>query len=159
LPREIHCKSQFFRSLLEARAQHDAALAEYQAAREKLRLLIPMSDIRTLQWSDNGHPLSQFSLSSPIEGTLVKRDLSLGQMIDRGGSAPFTIINLDRVWIVANVFEHDLADLKTGDEVNVTVDAYSSKIFAGHVTYITTRSIAPRARYGRGSKFPIPIIC
>jgi membrane fusion protein, heavy metal efflux system len=124
------------KDLLEARAQHDTALGEYKAAREKLRLLIPASEIKTLQWSDNGHPLSQFPLSSPIEGTLVKRDLSLGQMIDRGGSAPITIINLERVWIVANVFEHDLADLKTGDEVNVTVDAYSNKVFTGHVTYI-----------------------
>ena len=63
------------KDLLEARAQHDAALAEYKAARERLRLLIPANQINKLQWSDNGQPLSEFPLTSPIAGTLVKRDL------------------------------------------------------------------------------------
>jgi cobalt-zinc-cadmium efflux system membrane fusion protein len=41
------------KDLLEARAQHDAALAEYKAARERLRLLIPASQINKLQWGDD----------------------------------------------------------------------------------------------------------
>ena len=138
------------RDLLEARAQHDAALAEYKAAREKLRLLIPASQISKLQWSDNGQPLSDFPLTSPIAGTLVKRDLSIGAMVDRNGPAPLMIINLERVWVIANVFEHDLASLKTGDQVNVTADAYSDKVFSGQITYIgdevdrSTRAVRTR---------------
>lgn len=124
------------KDLLEAQAQYDAALAEYKAARERLRLLIPASQINKLQWSDNGQPLSEFALTSPIAGTLVKRDLSIGAMIDRTGPAPLVIINLERVWVIANVFEHDLASLKTGDQVNVTVDAYSDRVFSGQITYI-----------------------
>src|SRR5262249_3307552 len=73
------------KELLEARAQHDAALAEYKASREKLRLLIPPGQIAKLRWSDDGLPLSEFPLTSPIAGTLVKRDLSIGAMIDRNG--------------------------------------------------------------------------
>jgi cobalt-zinc-cadmium efflux system membrane fusion protein len=124
------------KDLLDARAQHDAALAEYQAAREKLRLLIPLGQINELQWSDNGQPLSEFPLTSPVAGTLVKRDLSIGAMIDRNGPVPLKIINLERVWVIANVFEHDLANLKTSDQVNVTVDAYSDRVFSGQITYI-----------------------
>src|SRR5207245_9815060 len=103
------------KDLLEARAQHDAALAEYKAARQMLRLLIPAGQISKLEWSDNGQPLSEFPLTSPIAGTLVKRDLSIGAMIDRNGPAPLMIVNLERVWVIANIFEHDLASLKTGD--------------------------------------------
>jgi membrane fusion protein, heavy metal efflux system len=124
------------KDLLEARAQHDSALAEYKAAREKLRLLIPASQISELQWSGNGQPLSEFPLISPIAGTLVRRDLSIGSMIDRNSSAPLTIINLERVWVMANIFEHDLATLKTGDQVDVTADAYTDKVFSGQITYI-----------------------
>jgi membrane fusion protein, heavy metal efflux system len=124
------------KDLLEARAQHDSALAEYKAAREKLRLLIPASQISELQWSGNGQPLSEFPLISPIAGTLVRRDLSIGSMIDRNSSAPLTIINLERVWVMANIFEHDLATLKTGDQVDVTADAYTDKVFSGQMTYI-----------------------
>ena len=138
------------KDLLEARAQHDTALAEYKAAREKLRLLIPASQISRLEWSDNGQPLSEFPLTSPIAGTLVKRNLSIGAMIDRNDPAPLMIVNLDRVWVIANVFEHDLAGLKTGDEVNVTADAYADRIFSGEITYIgdevdrSTRAVSTR---------------
>ena len=138
------------KDLLEARAQHDTALAEYKAAREKLRLLIPASQISRLEWSDNGQPLSEFPLTSPIAGTLVKRNLSIGAMIDRNDPAPLTIVNLERVWVIANVFEHDLASLKTGDEVNVTADAYADRIFSGEITYIgdevdrSTRAVSTR---------------
>jgi membrane fusion protein, heavy metal efflux system len=124
------------KDLLEARAQHDSALAEYKAAREKLRLLIPASQISELQWSGNGQPLSEFPLISPIAGTLVRRDLSIGSMIDRNSPAPLTIINLERVWVMANIFEHDLATLKTGEQVDVTADAYTDKVFSGQITYI-----------------------
>jgi cobalt-zinc-cadmium efflux system membrane fusion protein len=124
------------KDLLEARAQHDAALAEYKAAREKLRLLIAPADLNTVQWSDNGHPLSEFPLVSPIAGTLVKRDLRIGGMVNRDEPAPITVINLERVWVVANIFEHDLAGLQDGDSAQVTVDAYPDRSFTGRVTYI-----------------------
>ena len=51
----------------------------FEASREKLRLLITPTDLSTVQWTANGHPLSEFPLVSPIAGTLVKRDLKIGQ--------------------------------------------------------------------------------
>jgi membrane fusion protein, heavy metal efflux system len=138
------------KDLLEARAQHDTALAEYEAAREKLRLLIAPADMSTVQWTANGHPLSEFPLVSPIEGTLVRRDLTIGEMVDRNGPAPLAVINLERVWVVANIYERDLAGLQLGDLAEVTVEAYPNQKFAGHVTYIgdevdrTTRAVRAR---------------
>jgi cobalt-zinc-cadmium efflux system membrane fusion protein len=138
------------KDLLEARAQHDGALAEYQAAREKLRLLISPADLSTVQWSSNGHPLSEFPLVSPIAGTVVKRDLRVGGMVNRNEPAPITVINLDRVWVVANIFEHDLAGLQIGDPAQVAVDAYPRRAFSGQVTFIadevnrSTRAVLAR---------------
>jgi cobalt-zinc-cadmium efflux system membrane fusion protein len=135
------------RDLLDARAQRDAALAEYEASREKLRLLITPADLSTVQWTANGHPLSEFPLVSPIAGTLVKRDLRIGGIVDRDGPAPLTVINLERVWVVANIFEHDLAGLRTGDLAEITVEAYPNRNFTGRITYIgdevdrTTRAV------------------
>ncbi|HJU29273.1 MAG TPA: efflux RND transporter periplasmic adaptor subunit [Candidatus Binataceae bacterium] len=124
------------KDLLEARARHDAARAEYQAAREKLRLLIPATELNSLQWSGNGHPLSEFPLSSPIAGTLVRRNLRIGEMVDRSGPAPIRVINLDRVWVMANVFERDLEGLRVGAPAQVSVEAYPTVAFAGRVAYI-----------------------
>ncbi len=138
------------KDLLEARAQHDAALAEYQAAREKLRLLISPANLNTVQWSNNSHPLSEFPLVSPIAGTLVKRDLRIGGLVNRNEPAPITVINLERVWVMVNIFEHDLANLRTGDMAQVAVDAYPRRTFSGRVTFIgdevnrSTRAVLAR---------------
>ena len=70
------------KDLLDAQAQHATALAQFEAAREKLRVLIPANEISSLKWSGNGRPLAEFTLSSPIEGTLVVRNLTIGAMVD-----------------------------------------------------------------------------
>lgn len=137
------------KDLLEAQAQHDTALAQFEAAREKLRVLIPEPEIASLKWSGNGRPLAEFALTSPIDGTLVKRDLTIGEMLDRADH-PLKVINLTRVWIFANIFERDLSGLTIGDETRVTVDAYPDRVFTGRVAYIgdevdrTTRTVRAR---------------
>ena len=71
-------------------------------------------------------------------------------MVDRDDPAPITVINLERVWVVANIFEHDLAGLQDGDLAEITVDAYPNHTFTGRVTYIgdevdrSTRAVRAR---------------
>jgi cobalt-zinc-cadmium efflux system membrane fusion protein len=123
------------KDVLEARAAHDTALAQLQASRETLSLLIPADELGRLSWSGNGHPLSEFTLSSPIAGTLVRRDLTIGTLID-ADSSPMTVIDLDQVWVIANIFEHDLAGVGLGAPARVTVEAYPDQHFDGTVRYI-----------------------
>jgi len=123
------------KDVLEARAAHDTALAQFKAARENLRLLIPARDLERLGWSENGHALSEFPLASPISGTLVKREVAIGTMIDRNDD-PLIVIDLDQVWVMASVFEHDLAGLHEGEDAIITVDAYPEQTFRGKVTYV-----------------------
>ena len=122
------------KDVLEARAARDTALAQLKEARETLRLLIPANQLESLSWSSNGRALSEFPLASPIEGTLVKRDLTIGTMIDRDDD-PLIVIDLDRVWVMASVFEHSLAGLRQGENATITVEAYPDRAFVGKVTY------------------------
>ncbi len=124
------------KDVLDARAARDTALAQFKAARETLRLLLPPGDLEHLNWSESGRALSEFPLTSPIDGTLVKRQLTIGTMIDRSDDNPLIVINLDRVWVMAAVFEHDLAGLQTGEKASVTVEAYPGRSFIGKVTYV-----------------------
>src|SRR5262249_34377349 len=123
------------KDVLEARAARDTALAQLKEAQETLRLLIPQSQLESLTWSENGRALSEFPLASPIEGTLVKRDLTIGTIIDRDDD-PLIVIDLDRVWVMASVFEHSLAGLHLGESAVIGVEAYPDRTFAGKVTYI-----------------------
>lgn len=132
------------KDVLQARADYNTALARYRTARETLRLLIPSSDIDRLSWSQSGSPLSEFALTTPIDGTVVKRDVTIGSIID-ASHEPLTVIDLDQVWVVANVFEHDLAQLRAGSEALIMVDALPDQHFAGKVTYIAD-TVDPRTR-------------
>jgi cobalt-zinc-cadmium efflux system membrane fusion protein len=123
------------KDVLEARAAHDTTLAQFKSARENLRLLIPAKELDSLGWSENGHALSEFPLASPIAGTLIKRDVAIGTMIDRDDD-PLIVVDLDKVWVIAAVFEHDLAGLHEGEAAAITVDAYPDRTFRGKVTYV-----------------------
>lgn len=124
------------KDVLQARAANDTALAQFQAARETLSLLIPPAAVTRVSWSAGSHALSDFALTSPIAGTLVKRDLIVGQIIN-GDAEVITIMNLDHVWVLANVFEHDLAALSLGERARINVEAYPDQTFQGVVSYLS----------------------
>jgi membrane fusion protein, heavy metal efflux system len=134
---------------LEAQAAHDSALAQLKASRETLILLIGPDEVRGINWSGNGHLLSEFTLDSPIDGTLVRRDLTVGSLIDSKDD-PIVVIDLDDVWVIANIFEHDLQGVALGETARIVVEAYPGQTFSGTVRYIAdtvnrqTRTIAAR---------------
>lgn len=132
------------KDVLQARADYETARAQYQAARETLKLLTPGEQLGRLDWNASGPPLSDFSLSSPIEGTVVKRDITVGSMVD-SSDEPITVINLDKVWVIANVFEHDVALLRGGALAAISVDAVPERKFDGEVTYVSD-SVDPKTR-------------
>lgn len=138
------------KDVLNARGEHDTALAELQASREFLRSLIPEADIDRIGWSNNrSQPLSEFTLISPIAGTVVKRDLTPGSIIQSDADV-LTIMNLDRIRVLVDVFEHDLATLQVGEPAIVTVEAYPDERFTGAVASIgdtvdrSTRTVRAR---------------
>ena len=53
------------------------------------------------------------------------------------GAQPFfTIANLEEVWVMANVFESDIAKIKTGYDADIKVIAYNDRVFTGKVDRI-----------------------
>jgi len=138
------------KEVLNARGEHDSALAELQASREFLRSLLPDADIQKLAWSnERSRPLSEFTLVAPIEGTVVKRDLTPGAIVHDDADV-LTIMNLDRMRVLVDIFEHDLAMVRLGAPANISVEAYPSARFTGTVASIgdtvdrTTRTVKAR---------------
>ena len=52
------------------------------------------------------------------------------------GEVLYQIADLSQVWLLADVFEQDLGQVRIGQSANITVDAYPGKVFAGKVTFI-----------------------
>lgn len=78
---------------------------------------------------------STIHLYAPISGLITHRNASIGQKVNMS-SRLFEIINLNNVWLEADIFEKDLTKIKIGQKVKVTVTAYANEIFTGKIFYI-----------------------
>ena len=78
-----------------------------------------------------------FSLNSPIDGTVIERDATIGATVGTDANV-FKIIDTSRVWIDANVFEKDLPRVRNGQGVKVTTTAFPGTTFSGRVIFINS---------------------
>lgn len=58
-------------------------------------------------------------IRAPISGVVVDRPITPGQMLQAGTTPCFTIANLSRVWVMAQVFEADLPAVQVGEPAKV----------------------------------------
>ncbi len=83
--------------------------------------------------------LGYATITSPIDGIVVSKSVEEGQTVNANMSTPdlFTIAqDLTNMQVVANVDEADIGDVKKGERVTFTVDAYPNDTFEGTVTQV-----------------------
>lgn len=115
---------------LRAHAEYEKAKAALRAADDKLRML----GVNSAQ-SAGANAVSAFPLITPFAGTVIEKHAILGELAQPDKSI-FTVADLSRLWIEANLFEKDLGRVKVGADALVTVAAYPNEAFKGKLTYI-----------------------
>ncbi|MGN6183850.1 MAG: efflux RND transporter periplasmic adaptor subunit [Thermoanaerobaculia bacterium] len=115
------------REVEEAEANLAAAQAELRAAGAALQALGATPT--------RGGDASRLPLIAPINGTVIDRNVVLGQMIDPELVA-FRIGDLDVLWLVAHVFERDAVRVAIGTPARITLAAFPGQTFTGRVTYV-----------------------
>src|SRR5215467_10825031 len=122
--------------LEQAQADLASADADLGAAVEGMRAL--GVDEEQIQAVREGKKASLAAvIRSPIDGSVVEKLISPGQLLAAGTTPTFTIANLSTMWVLANVYANDLADVTVGQPVDVITDA-SSKPIQGRVDYIAS---------------------
>jgi membrane fusion protein, heavy metal efflux system len=132
-------------------AQSDAINAEADREAALQQLVSLRVDPETIKAIQDGKPVPQVQglIRSPIAGTVVERLITPGQLLQAGTTACFTVADLSNVWVMAHVFESDVASVGTGDPAEV-VTASSSNSISGKVDNISalvdpdTRSVQAR---------------
>lgn len=99
---------------------------------------------------------SQYSfITSPISGIVTSRPVRLGEGVTKG-SVIATVVSTDSLYIEAFIDEADVAKAKTGQKVNIIMDAYPERVFTGEVYRISpvvlggkqeTRTFEVRTRF------------
>jgi membrane fusion protein, heavy metal efflux system len=120
-------------------AQTDLTAAEtaLSAVRNRLSILgKSQTEIAALEKNQTISPVA--TLSAPIAGVVVDRQVGPGQYVQSGGATPqFTIADISSVWLLANVRETDAALVKLGQSVEVHVPAYPDRVFKARLTYVS----------------------
>jgi membrane fusion protein, heavy metal efflux system len=134
-----------------AQAETDAvnAEADRDAALQALASLNVPAD--TLKDIREGRPVGALEgmIRSPIAGTVVEKLITPGELLEAGTTPCFTVADLSRVWVMAQVFGADLASVSVGDTAEILTDTGAAPS-SGRVDNISalvdpdTRSVAVR---------------
>ena len=125
----------------KAEAESVRTSAELQAAENRLHAL----GVGDAQLPDKvAHFTSTFGAHSPIDGVIVERGVTLGEMVNPEKTL-FLVMDLTQVWLIVDVFEKDIAQVALKQKVKVGVTAYKEEQFEGEVSYIGA-VVEPRSR-------------
>jgi RND family efflux transporter MFP subunit len=131
--------------LLALRAKDLLRGSTLSSAAEDTHSLIEVSRRRLELWgldreqieeiSRTGNPLTNITIHSPVTGFVTTRNAFLKQKISPETEL-YTIADLSRVWIMADVFESDASLIRLGQAATVTLSYTPGRRFAAKVTYI-----------------------
>jgi membrane fusion protein, heavy metal efflux system len=134
----------------EEQAVSDAvgAEADRDAALQALAAL--NVDPRTIKYIQVGRPVPspEAAIRAPIAGTVVEKLITPGELLTAGSTPCFTVANLSRVWVMAQVFGDDIASVSRGDTAEIETGIF--KDMTGTVDNVSavvnpdTRSVAVR---------------
>ena len=119
------------KELLQAETDYKIAQTELQNDQERLSLYGASSS----KVQSSSYNKASLMVPAPISGTITEKHAIVGELSDPSKSL-FTVVDLSSIWVVVDIYEKDLAKVRTGQRATVTVDAYPDVKLTGHVTYI-----------------------
>jgi Cu(I)/Ag(I) efflux system membrane fusion protein len=142
------------------RGSTDQALTDmrnqiYFAAKERLRLS-GLSDDQITEIENSNTPNSQLILKSPFSGYVLDKSVLPGQYLTPNQNL-LTIADLSHVWVLGDVYEQDIANIRTGQKALMHLAAFPGEDFEGTIGYIypslseQTRTLKVRLEFANPS--------
>ena len=94
---------------------------------------VPQSEIAKLK--ETGKPVTDLTINSPVAGYITERN-ALPNMYAEPSTKLYTVADLSRVWVYAQIFQNDVGRVKPGDAAQITVDSYPGRTFSGQIEEI-----------------------
>ena len=113
-----------------AAAQSEVATAQAEISHIRASLAALGSEERV-----RGHSISSVALRAPISGTITERLVNAGAGV-QAGTPLFSIADLSTVWVIANVPESQINNMRIGTAAEVRSPALGQSIARGRITYI-----------------------
>lgn len=148
------------KELIEAAKFKEVNPALYYASKEKLRLW-KITESQINQIENSGIVQTEFDVYADQSGIVIRRDISKGDFVNKG-SVLFEIADLSNVWVLLDAYESDLAFIKVGQKIILTVASLPGKEFTTNISFIDplinpqTRTAAVRAELNNSQQILKP---
>lgn len=120
--------------LLEAAKTKQSQPQIYEAAKEKLRQWkLPESHISSIE--NSGIIKTNIEIESTTSGVITARRVNNGDYVS-SGAVLYEVSDLSSVWVLFDAYESDLPFLKTGDNINFSIQALPGSSFKGKIQFI-----------------------
>ena len=106
----------------------------YQAVRNKLKNW-KLSDSQINAIEEGGRVKENFPVFASNSGTVTEKMVNEGDYIDRGQPL-YKVANLSEVWAELDAYEQQLSNLKEGQKLYISVNAFADKTFSGTIDFI-----------------------
>jgi membrane fusion protein, heavy metal efflux system len=128
-------------------AENDVRAAEAAAEAAQQRLTVFGKTPEEIQKIVTTRQVDRIAkIFSPIPGTVIARKAGPGQYVRPDASDPiFAIADLSSMWLLADVYETDVAGVRLNESVQVSVIAFANEKFSARVSYIAP-SVDPTTR-------------
>jgi cobalt-zinc-cadmium efflux system membrane fusion protein len=129
---------------------YEQSRAEFQALEESQRSQEAViagltTRLRRFGKSDSDPTVAVVTaITAPFDGIITKAVTAPGELVEPSTEL-FTVADISRVWVQAEVYEKDLGRLQVGQSAIIHVDTYPDERFAGKVTYISD-ALDPQTR-------------
>ena len=120
-----------------AEVQAGGDLAAAEAALKVLGITNPDALVKS-------PPSFEVPVRAPIGGQVVEQNVAVGQLIQTGATQCFMISDTSNVWVLVNVYQKDLPNVRVGDPVTIQTESYPD-IFHGRISYVAA-SLDPNTR-------------
>ncbi len=130
-------------NLHERIAALEESLVDLRTATDHLQAL-GLGSYELTQLSKHKVIHSILPITSSIQGTIVERNVTVGQVIQPADSL-FTVADLSHVWIIAELPEQQSSWAHKGDEAQVTIPAITDVILTGQLNYVSD-IVDPKSR-------------
>jgi RND family efflux transporter MFP subunit len=141
-PEALATQQEYLLAIKAKHLMHENPVHEMLGSTENLvaaaRKRMELWDIGEKQINEitaSGVPLKNLTLNSPITGFVMERNVFAKQRI-MPETTLYTVADLSRVWVMADVFEYEAAAVRPGTPATMTLSYLPGRTFHGRVNYI-----------------------
>jgi cobalt-zinc-cadmium efflux system membrane fusion protein len=126
--KQLDVTTDMYKSGLSSQLEVTNAQANYEQATSQLEA------IKRILKINGNNTQGDYIIKAPISGFVVQKNITNSTFIrPDNGVAIFTISDLKKVWVQANVYESNIDNVHLGDSVNITTLSYPDRIFRGKI--------------------------